>query len=875
MKPETNTLSELFRADVRYMVPLYQRPYVWKKETHWRPLWQDVIDVVERQADPTLGTASHFLGAVVLDHQQTTPGEVTQRLVIDGQQRLTTLQLLLSAVAAEADNANAAREARLLRALILNDEDVASGDARFKVWPTNANRAAFRAVLSPDAIDGGPDDAANTIHEAHAFFRQSARAWSRAEHPSDEELVKRFDALRIALSSLLSLVSINLEPGDNAQVIFETLNARGTPLLAMDLVKNALFYRASLAELNTDALHEGSWQPQLGDDYWREEKRQGRLKRPRAELFLMHWLAMKLGRIVPATELFSEFRAEILDKTDPTAVGDLIKELCADAAIVRSFDAQPAGSLEARFFAALDALDTSTVLPVALLLFRTPEVSPEQRRRALSAIESWLVRRMLAGLTSKNYNKTSADLLAAASRRPEAIDQQIVDELSASSAAVATWPTDDALTRLLVTRPMYGWVAQARLVMVLSAIELERRRTSNKMESVFTLPPRLTLEHLLPQEWREHWGTVGGELDERSAEDLELARDAVLHRIGNLTLTSGPLNSSLSNSAWSVKAPALHAHSLLALNAEVSSSPVWDVDDINRRGYALAAEICAIWPSPASLGAGDAEDIPALEQILEDVAAAAAAPASSGATVPVAALVVAGFLEEGETLISARASVHDTVVVLADGRLECRSKAFDSPSSAAAHCAGTSSENGWTFWMADRDGELVSLKDIRTQYLGAERGGSGRDRHEARRLYWSSLLELAKGRTELHARVSPSTDSWISAGAGYSGVHYIYETRQHDGGVHLYLEHSSAEINHRIFDALSRHREAIEEGFGRPLSWDAKPERKRCSIGLQLDGGYADDADTWVEAQTQMIDAMIRLAEVLSPFLRSAVNSAR
>jgi hypothetical protein len=171
-------------------------------------------------------------------------------------------------------------------------------------------------------------------------------------------------------------------------VIFETLNARGAPLLAMDLVKNALFYRASLAELDTDALHDGAWQPQLGDDYWRLEKRQGRLRRPRAELFLMHWLAMKLGRIVPATELFSEFRTEILDKTEPAAVGDLIKELCADAAVVRSFDNQPTGSLEERFFATLDALDTSTVLPVALLLFRTAGVSPDQRQRALSAIES-------------------------------------------------------------------------------------------------------------------------------------------------------------------------------------------------------------------------------------------------------------------------------------------------------------------------------------------------------------------------------------------------------------------------------------------------------------------------------------------------------
>lgn len=594
------------------------------------------------------------------------------------------------------------------------------------MWPTNANRAAFRAVMDPARDGDDPDDPANTIQEAHSFFRQVVRAWSRTDQPDAEELVRRFDALRIALTGQLTVVSINLEPGDNAQVIFETLNARGTPLLAMDLVKNALFYRAAAAELDTDALHDGTWQPQLGDEYWREEHRQGRLKRPRAELFLMHWLAMKLGRIVPATELFASFRSEILDRTAPEDVCALIEELCADAAIVRSFDAQPVGSPEARFFA---ALDTSTVLPVALLLFRTTEVAPEQRRRALGAIESWLVRRMLLGLSSKNYNKTSADLLAAARRQPATMDQQIIEELASSPAATTTWPNDVALTRMLVTRSMYGWVAQRRLVMVLSAIELERRRKNNKMEGVFTLPEKLTLEHLLPQKWREHWTA--------DSEELELARDAAIHRFGNLTLTNGPLNSSLSNSAWATKAPALHTHSLLALNAEVSALPVWDVEQINRRGYALAQEICALWPSAAGFGAADPERFPELEEILEDAVAAAAASAGTsptGTSVSVAPLLEAGFVDEGETLSSARAGVRATVVVLADGRLACGPETFETPSAAAVHCAGTTAENGWTFWTAERDGERVALRDIRAQYLAAEPGGAD-DRRDLRRRF--------------------------------------------------------------------------------------------------------------------------------------------
>ncbi|MGI8728415.1 MAG: DUF4268 domain-containing protein, partial [Solirubrobacteraceae bacterium] len=250
-------------------------------------------------------------------------------------------------------------------------------------------------------------------------------------------------------------------------------------------------------------------------------------------------------------------------------------------------------------------------------------------------------------------------------------------------------------------------------------------------------------------------------------------------------------------------------------------------------------------------------------------------PTSSGTEVPVAALVAAGFLDEGETLISTRASVPKKVAVLADDRLEHEDQIFGSPSAAAAYCAGTAAENGWTFWMADRDGELVSLKDIRTQYLGAAREGRDTDRHRGRYGYWSSLLELARERTQLHARVSPTKEAWIAAGAGYSGVHFMYEIRRHDGGVHLYLEHASAAVNHGIFEALARDRAAIEERFGGPLSWDAKPGRKRCSIGLLLSGGYADDVAEWPNTQSQMVDAMIRLADTLTPHLASAVASAR
>jgi hypothetical protein len=125
--------------------------------------------------------------------------------------------------------------------------------------------------------------------------------------------------------------------------------------------------------------------------------------------------------------------------------------------------------------------------------------------------------------------------------------------------------------------------------MLLSALELALRQ-SNKVEDIYALPLNLTIEHVMPQTWAEHWAGDGSvDADQREAH---------VHLLGNLTLTSGPLNSSLSNAAWGIKRPALVDHSLLLLNREVASEEVWNESVIDARGRQLALVICSLWPGP-------------------------------------------------------------------------------------------------------------------------------------------------------------------------------------------------------------------------------------------------------------------------------------
>jgi hypothetical protein len=174
-------VQELFERDVHYLVPLYQRPYVWNEEQQWGPLWDDIRAMLDHQEEPAGAPIwSHFLGAVVLEQEQTGPGRIPRYTVIDGQQRLTTLQLLLAGAAAALDEVGAENDASLLAELTANNPRKAQGDERWKVWPTNANRAAFTAVMEALHSDGtSPATGSDSVSAAPVYFRKRAVEYLR------------------------------------------------------------------------------------------------------------------------------------------------------------------------------------------------------------------------------------------------------------------------------------------------------------------------------------------------------------------------------------------------------------------------------------------------------------------------------------------------------------------------------------------------------------------------------------------------------------------------------------------------------------------------------------------------------------------------
>lgn len=309
----------------------------------------------------------------------------------------------------------------------------------------------------------------------------------------------------------------------------------------------------------------------------------------------MHWLTLQTADLIPATELFATFRRQVL--AESSNAGALIRELCADAAIMRSFDTPKPGSPEAVFFARLRALDAGTVLPIVLMLFRTPEITVQRRRRALRILESWLTRRALTRLTAKNYNRLVPRLVARMKQDLEHADDKLFEGLAGGEGEISRWPADAELRAYLTTRPVYGWVSQPRLIMTLAAVETSLY--DNKVD-VPVLAATLSLEHLMPQKWEASWplSCDGQEISEDEATIITQARQERMHRIGNLTIVTSPLNSSLSNGPWDAKRKGLNQHSKLLLNAQLTNEETWDTDKIDERTARLANAIMEIWPGP-------------------------------------------------------------------------------------------------------------------------------------------------------------------------------------------------------------------------------------------------------------------------------------
>ncbi|MCC2962958.1 DUF262 domain-containing HNH endonuclease family protein [Massilia sp. IC2-278] len=635
MDANTRKLERIFDQTITYQIPLFQRPYVWKKDDNWEPLWEDIQTLLDKHLRGAKVHA-HFLGAVVLEQLPNPTGSIESRQVIDGQQRFTTLQLFLMAARDLAGFHRTNKYVERFTDLVANRRSrIDHDDEVFKVWPTNSNRAAFRLVHeagSPEKINEAlkrsrdVDEHANNIIGAYRFFHTQLADWfkGRLDDDADAELLSkktvddRFDSLWHVVKECLQVVVIDLDKEDETQVIFETLNARGEDLLPADLIKNFLFRRAAADNEDVERLYDNHWH-QFETSWWREEVKQGRIKRPRVDVFISHYLTMMMREEVKASHLFNAFKAFVMRPEEidgsllvvPKTAADHIAQLSRYAEVFKALFAPNHHARLQTFLLRLEAVDTTTVFP--FLLYAYAELVPHATSEfdaILVLVESYLMRRMICHLTGKHYNRYFVDLIRTIDRNGKLSAAAVSEHMAKSGADSIRYPDDQSVSTALAESPLYGRLAQAKVRAILEALDAHAYASKSEAQA---LPPDLTIEHVMPQAWAAHWplgkddvlDPVTGAPDPIREQKARQRRERLINTLGNLSLITGSLNPSLSNAAWADKRRELLKFSRLNLTRYFHEAEAddWNEAAIERRTAYLSEQVIQIWPGLVQAGA--------------------------------------------------------------------------------------------------------------------------------------------------------------------------------------------------------------------------------------------------------------------------------
>lgn len=547
MKASETHLGKILEGNNQFVVPLFQRPYTWD-ESRWKVLWADLVELCEDETD-SVRAKPHFMGSIVTVPTRSVPEGVTKFLLIDGQQRLTTLQVLLAALRDSARGLPGSLSEKLEKSHLVNQFE--EGLDHFKLLPTqtNGDRKAFLALISGEL----QVDSDSRVAKAYAWFQKKL---SSRGSPDAERLAS-------IILRRLSLVSITLDHDDNPHLIFESLNYKGEPLTQGDLIRNYFLMRVPVAE--QEKLFQICWEPM-----------QLRLKDELSE-FVRHFL-MRQGTVVKKSDIYRTLK-ERTDEQAPSGIASFLEELRRSAVHYHRL-LDPAQELNPDLQPRLrrfERLEVSVAWPLLLNLYAEHDagsLSISEFTAILDALENYFIRRFVCGVPTHGLNKTLTPLFHQAKTH-----LSLLDGVKAILAQRG-YPSDTEFRHALINGRLYG--VGERLPKAKLILESLERSLAGK-EQVTTEP--LTIEHIMPQTPTPWW-------EENLGDDWRETHELKLHTLGNLTLTG--YNSELSNGDFTSKRE-FFAQSPVHLSRSIAKFEKWNVDALQQRGEELAELALRTW----------------------------------------------------------------------------------------------------------------------------------------------------------------------------------------------------------------------------------------------------------------------------------------
>ncbi|MCZ8297754.1 MAG: DUF262 domain-containing HNH endonuclease family protein [Flavobacterium sp.] len=573
---KVHLLNLLNTGTNQYIIPFFQRPYVWLKED-CEILFEDVIETA--QANKTNPLKEHFIGTIITKNSNNSSQMTAKYDLVDGQQRMTTFSLLIKALANCVDlnqpNANFLYD-NINKSLFFND---AYGKVHYRIMHNRIDTVYFDKVMSSDknTVFTEPVGKSNIL-DTYRFFLSKFNGLTNDELLNYNNVVlHKFPA-----------ISMVLDAHDDEQEIFDTINSLGVKLTTSELLKNFVFN-----DSQTQDLYKTYWEDIFESDeetikFWNTKKTAGRLYRENIDVLLYCYLLIQTQKDVSLEHLFKDYKDWLSGKTTSDK-RNFLEGLKIYAEIYASF---PSGTelnnlkfddTEKRFFHVIENLNITTIFPLVLFIYK--EVADEtERAQCLALLESYLVRRNICRLTTKNYNNLFISIIKSVKGNLiTTVFEALQNTLLSYTEDTNRFPDDSDVKNAFANSILSNQHAKETLYI----IALYQVKTVLNDVTVLS-SNSFSVEHMMPKKWEQNWGSL-------STQEEINHRNYKLLTFGNLTIITKNLNSKLRNSAWSNKKTVLQQYSSLPLTTQYTALDDWNESTINQRAEDLETIALQIW----------------------------------------------------------------------------------------------------------------------------------------------------------------------------------------------------------------------------------------------------------------------------------------
>ena len=842
---ETKLVSYMQGSDKRFVIPVYQRNYDWKTE-NCKQLYDDLIKVIRR------GRKSHFFGSIVSVHND---GEFNEYLVIDGQQRLTTISLLLLAMYNLMKNGVLTPEKGNLAEKIYKTyliDEWQDDDTRIKLKPVKNDRNAFGKLFDEES-EHIPDS--NLTINYNYFYSRIQK----------EEIT--LDELYEAVTKL-EIINITLNQDDNPQLIFESLNSTGVALSEGDKIRN--FILMGLPTKQQNDYYEKYWNKiEVCTDY-------------DVSMFVRDYLSVKQQLIPAMSKVYFTFKAYV--EENGTEIEPLLQELLSYA---KWYEILLKGNTADKGLNAcicrLNRLETTVTRPFFLEVLRLQaagKLSLAEVKEIFLYTENYLFRRTICDLPTNALNKIFL-MLHREIIRYDGTDNSYLEKFKYalnSKSDRGRFPDDEEFVEAFATRPVYQMNSKNKIYI----LERFENYGTVEVQNVYKQCDDgvYSIEHIMPQHLTPAWVKELGE-------DYEEIHETWLHRMANLTLTG--YNSKYSNSAFTEKRDMKNGFidSHLYMNNWIGQQNHWGLAELEARNQMLMQRALKIWPLPATdfKPAEKQMDSYSLDDDVElsgrDIVRFGYKNTEQPVTswIDMMEQVLKILHAEDKSVLSrlaySKGETNDLDAYVSNKPQDLRNALEIDTDIYVERNTSTSTKISmlrkfFKAYGANEEDLVFYLKDVNDDGTAQEAG----TRYELRRRYWAFALPYIQQAHDdgtghgCFSGCTTSKENWLSGFFGIGGFNLACVANYNKARVDLTLAHSNKERNKEAFDYLYSHKSEIEAVLGTQISWQRSDDTKGSYIVIRLEGVSIENEADWTQMAKFHAEWSKKFYDVFVPYLK-------